>query len=102
MQTALWDNLAVEVCHLLKEPDVFEQRRTPLAGCCDVLVVVDGGAECCGELLIHIVLSVVLRVLSWSGNGASPIFDYARNQLLEFGNGSSQSDRRSWGSFNRG
>jgi hypothetical protein len=42
MHTTFWNNLAVEVPHLLKAPDVFGQRRTPLAGCCYVLVVVNG------------------------------------------------------------
>ncbi|MEA2257315.1 MAG: hypothetical protein QOJ51_140, partial [Acidobacteriaceae bacterium] len=51
MHTALWNNLAVEVRHLLKKPDVLEQRRTSLAGCCDVLIVVDGGAECSRKFL---------------------------------------------------
>jgi hypothetical protein len=36
-------NIAVEVRHLLKKPDVLEQRRTRSPSCCDVLVVVDGG-----------------------------------------------------------
>src|SRR3982074_3382255 len=51
MHTALWNHLAVEVRQLLKKPDVLEQRRTPLAGCCYVLIVVDGGAECCRKFL---------------------------------------------------
>src|SRR5260370_21991236 len=62
MHTALWNHLAVEVRHLLKKPDVLEQRRTPFASCCNVLIVVDGGAECCRKFLIHIVLSLVLRL----------------------------------------
>src|SRR5258707_238754 len=52
MHTALWNHLAIEVRHLLKKPNVLEQRRTPFAGCCDVLVVVDGGAEC-GRKFFH-------------------------------------------------
>ena len=45
MHPALRNNLAVEVGQLLNKPDVLQQRRTPLAGGRDVLVVVDGGAE---------------------------------------------------------
>jgi hypothetical protein len=45
MHAALWNNLAVEVRYPFNKPDVLEQRRTPLAGGCNVLVVVDGGAE---------------------------------------------------------
>jgi hypothetical protein len=60
MHSAFWDHLAVEVRHLLKKPDVLEQRRTSFASCCDVLVVVDRGAECSRKFLIHIVLSQVL------------------------------------------
>jgi hypothetical protein len=42
---------SLEVRQLLKKPDVLEQRRTPFAGSCDVLIVVDGGAECCRKFL---------------------------------------------------
>ena len=45
VHAAFWNDLSVEVGQLLNEPDVFQQRRTPLAGGCDVLVVVDGHAE---------------------------------------------------------
>src|SRR5216683_1118667 len=77
MHTALWNHLAVEVRHLLKKPDVLEQRRTPFASCCDVLVVVDWGAECRGELLIHIVLSVVLLAVKLVSKQRQPVFSVA-------------------------
>jgi hypothetical protein len=56
-------SLAVEVRHLLKKPDVLEQRRTVrhLLRCSGCRRRV---AEFCAELINPYVLSVVLRLLS--------------------------------------
>jgi hypothetical protein len=78
-------NLAVEVRHLPKKPDVLEQRRTVRPAVAMFWLSSTVVAEFCGELLIHMCSLWCFRLLSWSRNGASPLFGCARNYLVEFG-----------------
>ena len=51
MHTPLRNHLTVKVGHLLDQPNVLEQGRTPLASGLNILVVTNGGTERCCQFL---------------------------------------------------